>query len=440
VPLLWILPLALYLLSFIVAFSDLPRIVVASFSAAFPVALIVLVYFMIYSPSRKAPLVATHLGVFLVTAVVLHCNLARLRPAPSRLTEFYLWVSLGGSLGGCFIAFLVPVIFPGTWEYRLALIAAALLWSPNLSLRVPPIVARALVALPVILAVAVAASFTAGDEYNSYNGTVIHRERNFFGVLRVEAGPQGATRRLIHGNVWHGAQLVSDDPRQRRLPLLYFFPTGPIGRLFHSLPKDRHDLRVGVVGLGAGSLASYGEAGDEWTFFEIDEAVERIARNPKWFTYLSDAEKRGVRINVVCGDARLTMASEPAGRYRVLVLDAFSGDAIPVHLLTREAIELFLSKLSDDGVLAVHVTNSYLDLEPVFAEHGRALELAGQLQDNEVTRDEFDRGKFPSEWLLLSRREENLKFVQGDWRPLKARPGFRQWVDDYSNLLSVFVW
>ncbi len=440
VPLLWVLPLALYLLSFVLAFADLPAAVFAALGAIFPVAVLYLVYSMFDRPSNKALAVAVHLAVFLVVATCLHGKLARLRPAAARLTEFYLWMSLGGCLGGCFIAFVVPVVFPGIWEYRLALVAAALLWSPGVRMPSRPVLSRALSALPAVLAVAVAVSFAAGEDRDAYKGTVLHRERNFFGVLRVELGQGGATHRLIHGNIWHGAQLLSDDPRQRRLPLLYYFPTGPAGRLFHSFPKERRGLRVGVIGLGTGALASYGEPGDEWTFFEIDKAVERVAWSPKWFTYLSDAEARGVRLRVVPGDARLTLASEPDGGYRVLVLDAFSGDAIPVHLLTREAIELYLRKLRGDGVLAVHVTNTYLELEPVFAEHARAMGLAGRLQDNGVTRDEFARGKFPSEWLLLARREEDLAFVQGDWRPLKPRPGFRQWVDDYSNLLSVFQW
>jgi hypothetical protein len=440
VPLLWVLPLALYLLSFIIAFAELPKMVFAYFSGAFPVVLLYLIYSMFVRAPSKGLLVGTHLLVFLVIAVVLHGKLARLRPAASRLTEFYLWMSLGGCLGGYFIAFVVPLIFHGVWEYRLMLIAAALLWSPALRFQARPMLSRAMLALPAVLAIAVAASFVEGDSIDPYKGTVLHRERNFFGVLRVELGPGGATHRLIHGNIWHGAQLLSDDARQRRLPLLYFFPTGPVGRFFHSFPKDRHDLRVGVVGLGAGALASYGEPGDDWTFFEIDKAVERIARNSDWFTYLNDAEQRQVRLRVVPGDARLTLDSEADGRFRVLVIDAFSGDAIPIHLLTREAIELYFSKLSENGILAVHITNSYLDLEPVFAEHARAMGLAGRLQDNEVTKDEYDRGKFPSEWLLLARTDEDLRFVKGNWRALKARPGFREWVDDYSNLLSVFCW
>jgi hypothetical protein len=445
VPLLWVLPLALYLLSFVLAFAELPAVVFSSFGVVFPVALLYLVYSLFMPAPSKGWLVLTHLAVFFVTATVLHGELARLRPPSARLTEFYLWMSLGGSLGGCFVAFVAPLVFPGIWEYRLSLVAAALLWAPHLWL--PGSLARyaclrrlAGVALPVALGVAVAVGFASGDNRDPYSGTVLHRERNFFGVIRVERGRGNKTQRLVHGNIWHGAQLVSEDPRQRRLPLLYFFPTGPIGQFFHSFPKVRKGLRVGVIGLGTGALASYAEPGDEWTFFEIDRAVERIAEDPQWFTYLSEAKARGADLRVVPGDARLTLATEPDGHYRVLVVDAFSGDAIPIHLLTREAIELYLSKLSTDGILAVHVTNSYLELEPVFAEHARAMGLAGRAWDQEVTREEYDRGKFPSKWLLLARREEDLAFVKGNWTHLKGRPGFRQWVDDYSNLLSVFNW
>jgi spermidine synthase len=201
--------------------------------------------------------------------------------------------------------------------------------------------------------------------------------------------------------------------------------------------------RVAVIGLGVGTLASYGESGQEFTFFEIDPAVERIARDPRYFTYLSDAEVRGVRVRTVLGDARLALQREPRAHYSLLVVDAFTGDSIPTHLLTGEAVRLYLESLTDDGLIAFHITNGYLDLGPVLGDAAQAAGLVGLIQNDAVlSTEEGRRGKVPSTWVVLARHLATLGPLraQGRWKPLTGRPSARAWTDNYSNVLGSLRW
>jgi hypothetical protein len=443
VPLLWVVPLALYLLSFMIAFSRSAPPLYRLWVFMLPPLLILLAIVMVSDPLPMSVLIPLHLATFFVAALVCHAELARCRPAAELLTEFFLWLSVGGVLGGCFNALVAPLVFSSILEYRLALLFAALLLPPLLS-GTPAPQARWLNRLaPAGLAAVVAAIFAWPTWSRDVDRGLVHRERSFFGVLRVLRGTDGRTNTFVHGNVRHGIQLRSADPRQRRLPMVYYFPTGPAGQVFQEFHGPRAKGKVGLIGLGIGSLASYAEAGQEFTFFEIDPAVERLARDIDSFTYLVDAEARGARVRVVLGDARLTLRREPEASFDMIVLDAFSGDAIPTHLLTREAMQVYLNKLNERGILLLHITNDYLDLRPVLADQATAAGLFALVQeDSRLSSEELRRGKVPSTWAVMARRKEDLGKLTEDtrWQRLSRRDGSSAWTDDFSNILQVFRW
>jgi hypothetical protein len=267
------------------------------------------------------------------------------------------------------------------------------------------------------------------------------RERSFFGVLRVSANFPIGMNTLAHGSTMHGMQRRSAVPSVRRIPLMYYFPTGPIGHVFEAYNRTPVVARVGVIGLGVGSLAGYGMRGQEFIFFEIDPAVERIARDTTYFHYLEDCRARW---RIVRGDARMSLAREPDGSFGLIVLDAFSGDAIPLHLLTREALRIYLAKLAAGGLIALHISNNYLDLELAVRELARDAQLVGlDLKETEVPANEYEQGKMPSHWILLARRDSDLErlAVRPGWRSLRA--GQRRaslWTDDHTDLFGVLRW
>lgn len=293
-----------------------------------------------------------------------------------------------------------------------------------------------------MLATTLAVGFFWRTNASHAHERILHQERNFFSVLRVERGTAGRTHTLVHGSVRHGLQIWSENPRQRRLPLTYYYPTGPIGQIFNAFRGKDAKTRVAVIGLGAGTLASYGEAGQQFTFFEIDPAVERIALDNRYFTYLADAMNRGVQVRTVLGDARLSLERDKEGPYELLVVDAFSGDAVPTHLLTHEAVQLYLAKTTDSGLLAFHITNDYLDLRPVLAQQAQAAGLVALVQDDDVSEEEARRGKSPSLWVVLARRRDAFGMLASNprWKPLVGRAGASLWTDDYSNVLGVMHW
>jgi spermidine synthase len=232
----------------------------------------------------------------------------------------------------------------------------------------------------------------------------------------------------------------SELARQRlHEPITYYHRTGPVGQLFESLNGPRGDRPAAFIGLGTGTLASYARPGQEVHYYDIDVEVERLARNPTYFTFLQDSRRRGVRLDVVLGDARLRLREAPDGHYGLIIVDAFSSDAIPIHLITREALQLYLQKLAPDGVLAVHISNRYLDLEPVLGNAAEELRLAGRIR---VDRDEDEPGKSSSDWVVLAREESHLGMLAEHerWKALATRSDLRVWTDDFSNLLGVFNW
>jgi hypothetical protein len=374
-------------------------------------------------------------------------------------------------LGGVFNALIAPVIFSSLLEYRLALVLAglamppwrhcwpwlmsrrremaatgllillaALLWwqgpSPFWQYGVPLLACGLVLTRPWVFGLSIgtiyflALSFALSKGFQEF-----YRGRSFFGTLYVVGDEGGQCRLLYHGQTLHGAQLL--DSTYRRLPLGYYDPTGPIGAVFAGLRagvSEKSVERVAIIGLGSGTLAAYGRPGQEFTFFEIDPAVEQVARTQ--FTYLSDCR---ASCKVVLGDARLSLMQEPAEHYGLIVLDAFNSDSIPTHLLTREAFSLYRDKLAEHGILAVHISNKYLDLEPVVFEVARADDLViRSWLDTTMSPAALARGKRISRWAILARQEADFRGLQHDlrWRPF-CRKKIGVWTDDYSNVVSI---
>jgi hypothetical protein len=493
VPLLWVIPLTLYLLSFILAFAEPPTWVRRGVAIALPPAIVLTLALTAWLRVRPLSvphwaIFLSHLATFFLAALGCHAELARRRPVAGRLTAFYLMVAIGGTLGGLFNALVAPLIFTWPAEYPLGLAMAALLVSaagrPDGSRRALGRFARPLdIVLPMLLsggaylvlrhwgdikgtrppvflwlaplaacllfvrrpprfAIGLASVAVVVTIAHDADRNVVLRERDFFGVLRVMANYPPGRNTLVHGNVLHGMQRRSEEPSRRVVPLLYYSTSGPIGQVFRAYDGTPVTQRVGVIGLGVGSLAAYGKPGRDFTFFEIDPAVERIARDPAYFHHLQDC---AARWRIVLGDARLSMGREPDGKFGLIVLDAFSGDSIPVHLLTREALRLYLAKLADGGLIALHVSNDYLDLEPAVGALARDAGLAG-LDRNEdllqIPPGEFIQGRMPAHWIVLARRQSDLDRLAArpGWRPLTARREVPVWTDDYSDLFRLLRW
>ena len=432
IPLLWVVPLALYLGTFIVTFSKIGPRVHLAFKRVAPLMALILVVSMALNVRRPMlAIVLLHLVTFSALAMALHGELNRDRPAPRRLTEFYLWISVGGVLGGIVNALIAPALLDSLAEYPLMLVAGCLLVIGAVELsslknpRLRRTVARAVPAGAFALVVAV--------HLVSQDANTLVSERNFFGVHWVK---QDQTHRtLVHGNTVHGRQSL--DPDNALVPLTYYHPSGPAGQIFETFRSDPARSDVAVIGLGAGSLACYGSPSQRWTFYEIDPAIERVAR--EMFTFLDGC---GGNEQVVIGDARLTL-TDTRTTHDLIIVDAFSSDAIPVHLVTAEALDLYQSKLSEGGLLAFHVSNRYLNMPPVLAALAEAKGLAAMARtDGDVTPDQRSLGKTASQWILMSRRRAELQTVIDDprWSELHTSAGVQAWTDSYSNLLSVFRW
>jgi hypothetical protein len=265
----------------------------------------------------------------------------------------------------------------------------------------------------------------------------VYRERSFFGVTQVRSFPAERLNLLVSGATNHGAQ--SFDPARRHEPLSYYHRSGPVGQLFRARP-DGLGSRVAVIGLGTGSLACHGSSGQQFTFYEIDPTVVRIARDTRFFTFLQICPPS---VQVVLGDARLSFAGAPDGSYDLIVLDAFSSDAIPSHLLTREALALYMRKLSESGLLAIHISNNHLNLESTVANLAHDARLVPRARlDVRVGPDEARAGKSPSHWAVLARQRPDLGSLANDpdWHALKPQPDKALWTDDFSSIVQVIRW
>ena len=473
VPLLWVVPLTLYLLSFVVAFSSKPLISQRVAGTVAAVAIPIVVLSTVAGITMPVPvLIPLHLTGFFAFALLLHRQLADDRPDPRALTSFYLWISLGGLLGGVFNTLVSPVVFTGIAEYPLMVLAicvlrpspaqgdrarsyrdlliplmlggllaaimaavrADLIGTAPLAIGLGLLAAlyRAAMTTRFRLTAGVALMLVASLLFGPSAGDVLHAERTFFGVMRVRHDDGGLRRHtLLHGNTLHGEQAL--DSVGRREPLSYYHRGGPIGQVMASVSDRLQAGRIGVVGLGAGSLAAYAQPGQRWTFYEIDPAVERIAGSPEYFTYLSDC---GAACSVVLGDARLSLARSQE-QFDLLILDAFSSDAIPVHLITREALQIYFDRLSQSGIIAFHVSNRHLDLRPILG--ALAADLGVQAITQFDGRQDKVRGHLPSTWLVMARQPDALDRLKADPRWKAPRVGPEVWTDDFSNVFKALI-
>jgi hypothetical protein len=432
-PLLWVAPLAVYLLTFIVAFESdkwyvrwvwFAALAVASFAAAWS-----------WLGGLTFPMsgqVAIQLALLAATGMVCHGEVARMRPTHERLTLYYLCLALGGALGGLFVGVAAPLLFGDFYELPLGTLAAWLLGM--IVLAVDPTSrlyrGRRLGAYAAIFLAWTVLAVLAYRQYAPGRLTTVASVRNFFGVLKVqEQTARGLTlRTLANGRVSHGAQFT--DAGLRRDPCTYYTKSSGIGRLLAALPGGGK-RRVGVVGLGAGTLAAYAEKGDEYRFYDIDPQVVAFAE--QYFTYFSDARQRGTQVSIAEGDARLLLERESPQDFDVLVLDAFSGDAIPVHLMTREAFGEYRRHLrKPSGVLAVHVTNLHLDLAPVVRTAAQELGLDVRVV---VAPGDKANAAVTSIWMLLARHgETGPSSAIGVSLPTLPDDQQVHWTDDASSL------
>jgi SAM-dependent methyltransferase len=436
IPFLWVLPLSLYLLSFIICFERAAWYRRNPYLQLLAVALGGMAYSLtddLENTSIKILIPLFSAGLFLC-CMVCHGELARLKPHPRYLTAYYVMISVGGALGGVLVGLVAPRLFHGYYEMQAGLAGCALLvflvlrqdpesgfgksWTSPVS-----IVAGILVAV-------LAGYLTFQTRHNDSEYRLM--VRNFYGGLRIsDTGSPSETdsvRKLMHGTINHGEQLLN--PARRTWPTTYYGRKSGVGLAI----RERQALgpvRVGVIGLGTGTLAAYGRPGDYIRFYEINPMVLELARTE--FTFLNDCK---ARVDVAMGDARLSLEREQPQNFDVLAVDAFSGDSIPVHLLTKEAVGLYLRHLKPGGILAVHVSNKYLNLEPVVKMESDAFRCKSMLVD---TDDDDTDGTFGATWVLVSRdsgvfETPEIKDAVGE---VESAKGLRLWTDDYSNLFSI---
>jgi hypothetical protein len=479
IPLLWVVPLALYLSTFVAAFAPWARperLVQIARLALAPVAILLVYTLAIGAQKPLALLLPLHLLGLTVAALMCHARLAADRPPPSGLTEFYLWVAAGGVLGGVFNAIVAPVVLPTLIEYPAAIVAALLLRPAGAKKRpdllefflrdprptklmdylVPLLLGSALaIALelarpggggepsfaartaiiglfcglslnlarrPIRFGLGIAAILIAASLSLVPGERTLDRDRSFFGIYKVVSTEDGRFHELYDGTTVHGLQRIGSDE-----PLEYFNRAGPVGQVLGSRPPGG---RLGVIGLGAGVMSCYRPRST--TFFEIDPSVVRIARDPALFTYLRDCPAR-----VVVGDGRLSLARERGASFDVLAVDAFNSDAIPVSLITRQAIQLYLDRIDEHGLILFHISNRYVRLEPVLASLARDLGLVCRAQRHQPTAAQEARGYVSSKWAVLARRPGDLGRIGADprWHACQD-DGTRVWTDDYSDLIG----
>ncbi len=492
IPLFWVIPLALYLLSFVLVFARRQIVSPAIFDRRLPILILCgLVPGMLQSKLPLPALLILYSLLLFSVAMVCHGELAATRPPLNQLTEFYLLISVGGVLGGIFNSVVAPVVFHSVVEFPIALIFAALLrrsihqvpreasqemrarrldWILPLALGIGMIAAfviprAAAIHLPVaayflIFGIAMAccllfaqqrplrfglgtaAAFLASLFYVGPYGHILARDRSFFGVYRVANDQTGRFRNLFHGGTVHGVQSL--DPANSRIPLAYYTEDGPAGQIARAMYGDKNSDDWAIVGLGAGAMACLAQPGHSLTYYEIDPLVARIAEDQRYFTFLQDCAPQA---RIVLGDARLKLAGARDGQYRLIVLDAFSGDAIPMHLITREALALYLRILAPGGLIAFHITNQHLDLAPVLGNLAQDANLNCTIEDDStLTEQQASDGKLGSRWVVMARNKEDLAHLVASadslasWRPLEGQADTRVWTDDYSNLLTVIRW
>lgn len=571
IPLLWIIPLGLYLITFIVAFpplpggTQLPKMFHTALALVTPVFILLLIFVLLTHIMKDniVVMLLLHLATFLAVALTCHTELARSRPSAERLTEFFLVISLGGVLGGLFNALIAPLIFNGVHEYQVTLACACLMlpalsekqadgktyvidfaviggmfllvwflamqsykaphetWSQSIAFWRRPVseIAEALAngvnwsaakigaswsvsavsmfqvigyGVPLLLCYVFVerplrfglcvATLLLVVHFNDSRSDIILQKRSFFGVLKITETKQFdgedlvVYHELVHGTTVHGFQIV-EAPVENwdwvTTPLSYYHKTGPIGDLFGQFSGPTMKKEMAVIGLGTGTTAAYGEKGQHITYYEIDPLVRRIATNPEYFSYLTNCKATW---EIIMGDARVQLERNKNAKYGMIIVDAFSSDSIPIHLLTKQAIELYLDRLEPDGVLVLHISNRYLRLKPVVAKLAESLKLTALLRDDS---DNSAINKSGSNWVAVALQPEqlgqlpnlaNLPEFQDDyfdelipqpgrrfalgavgggmvplktrdrWVLMKAKPEDPLWTDDFSNLLRIMNW
>ncbi len=578
IPLLWVIPLALYLLTFIIAFARLPRWFRPVLGNVSPVLTLLLVFVIVSGISSEylTPFVSIllHLTTYFFTALLMHSELAHDRPAPQHLTNYFLWISVGGMLGGVFNGLIAPVIFSDSYEYRIAIVIGAMLipkleestseattrtwffdvlipismvalvagltwvgekedflsgchWIAKqlteliktfglegriatrtvavlVTYAIPAMLCFAFIDRPVRFGLCVAAIFLV-QIVRQEQSNVVESHRSFFGILRVTESEEKRYLTLVHGTTLHGTQatqtwklpfdefclipaaplgtgwptlavtgsMLSFDFRQE--PLTYYHRTGPVGEAFEEAYRRNPGGPVAMVGLGTGSVACYAQPGQSFTFFEIDPTVVRIVDKPKpadakqaarQFTYLAEARARGAKLEIVLGDARLKLEEMTDRKFSLLLVDAFSSDSIPIHLLTKEAVQLYRDHLTEHGLLAIHISNKYVKLEPVVAKIAEELQMPARVFSDS---DDNYPGKSTSHWVVLARTGADLGAIGAahtismpenpypvtaalggaafaeyqkyfaHWRPLQVIPDVKLWTDQYADVLQVMM-
>lgn len=487
-PFLWVIPLALYLLTFVIAFQNKPWIplpITLVISAAVTLACIC---FTAFRTGDWVAMFGLHLATFFLLALMCHQRLAARRPPPDRLTEFYLLMSFGGVVGGAFTALLAPVLFNGVWEYPLVLVlvglarpldrrpirnweiylfvAAVLVaatppllsaifqadwgfawwFNDNISSNMPALTQFVMLApilagfilrdrTPAFVIIGAAIALSTGYIARGYEAAFV--DRSFFGVMKIGTTDDprlgGQVNVLMHGTTLHGAQ--PRNPAFACMPTLYYAPASPIGQTTQMLQRRHPGLKIGVVGQGSGAMAGYKRATDEMKFFEIDPMVDRLSRDPQWFSFISTCADGPIQ--TVLGDARLTMAHEAPGTYDLLLIDAFSSDSVPTHLLTVEAIEGYLKLLKPDGVVILHLSNRNLDITMPAAAAAQALGASSLHQLYQESSTAPDMAEASTEAMILSPTPAGLAEFEGDpnWGVL-ADTEVKPWTDDYVNLIG----
>lgn len=489
VPLLWIIPLGLYLLTFVLAFSQ-RSLIPYEFTLKGQTILLILVGVLVWTNLGRSWFgLGIHLLAFLVTALVCHGELARSRPATHHLTEFYLLVSAGGVVGGVFNALIAPVAFHDLFEYPLMLVVACLLrptpqagnrrdmavdfvapvvlgmllfvfiktleplkvFSPSwffygvigliivvscglLSLSGRPIRFGLSLAMPLLIFSPF--SGLPVPQIGETPGQQLLAMRSFFGVSKIYRDE--TITQLVHGTTVHGAQFR--DPSKMCQPASYYHSHGPFGDLFASFNGRSDDRRVAVLGLGAGGLAAYASPMSRWTFYEIDPLVKQIARDDRFFSYLDHC---AAHAEILLGDARLKLQEAPPRSYDLIIVDVFSADAIPTHLLTLEALQDYLEKLAPHGIVAIHISNNYIDLAPVIGNLARTVGLVGRINTLAATvgTTEASIAARPAKLAVLARHDSDFGSIAQDarWKPLSRADHSQVWTDDYVNLLEVMI-
>lgn len=475
-PFMWVIPLALFLLTFTLTFREKPLAPMETLRRLLPVGAVVVAVVATFLPNKLIPILVTHIGFFLMATLVCHDRLYRARPAPAQLTSFYLWMSFGGVLGGLFTGLISPFVFDRIIEYPLLVVLALLVlplpprqrliggllaalvltgavfaaittanagyWQAPHTTRLVLLMATmigtlALYRRPLLAAAALPALFMLNDFVWREAGERLF-DRSFFGVHKVQTLEEGRFRVLMHGTTIHGAVRIRNDdgtPYEGPVvPLTYYHPEGAMASTLAALPARAQGRRIGLVGLGSGAFACNARPEDKQTYFEIDSAVVRLAQDATLFPFLARCAPHA---RMVVGDARLTLVNEPTAGLDYLLIDAFSSDAIPTHLMTREAMALYLEKLAPEGMLVMHISNRHLELESVVAALAREQGLQIRVRFDPAPKSVSLAVPLRSRVVALSRSPETIGRLATDPRWAHPRDlGGGGWSDDYSNLLG----